>query len=185
MTTPKIFLVIAAVVTLAGFASQQAQATPMPIVGLLTISGSGPAPGGESVSPSFFGVAVGLGANGSFSIIQTGAPVAIASPFIFLGSSVTESSLWSVGGFTLELQFGNLISDPAHHKITMSGMATIFAPGAVPLSGAEWTYTSRIGGKFNFRSTSSNLVPDSGTTMALLGLGLVAIAVCRAKFATS
>ena len=182
MTTPKIFLVIAAVVTLAGFASQQAQATPMPIVGLLTISGSGPAPGGESVSPSFFGVAVGLGANGSFSIIQTGAPVAIASPFIFLGSSTVQPSLWSVNGFTLELSFGTVIFDP--DKITMSGMATIFAPGAVPLSGAEWTYTSHIGGTFNFRLTSSNLVPDSGTTMALLGLGLVAIAVCRAKFAT-
>jgi len=181
MITPKTFLVIAVVLTLEGFACQRTQATPMPIVGLLNISGSGPAPGGESVSPSFFDVAVGGGANGSFSIIQTGAPVAIASPFMFLGSSTVQPSFWSVNGFTLELSFGNVIFDP--DKITMSGMATIFAPGAKPTD-AQWTYTSLIGGEFTFQLESKRLVPDSGMTVALFGLGLVAIAACRAKFAT-
>src|SRR6185295_18029172 len=102
MITSKAILVIAVVLTLAGFTCQEAQATQMPIVGLLNISGSGPSPSALSASSSFSDVAVDAGTNGSFSIIQIGAPVAIASPSMFLRSSTAVSNLWSVGGFTLE-----------------------------------------------------------------------------------
>jgi len=171
----KAILVIAVVLTLAGFTCQEAQATQMPIVGLLNISGSGPSPSALSASSSFSDVAVDEGTNGSFSIIQIGAPVAIASPSMFLGSSTAVSNLWSVGGFTLELNFGKVISDP--HQITMSGSATIFAPGAAPVSGAQWKYTSLIGGSFTFHLTSSGLVPDSGMTIVLLGVGWLRLQV--------
>ena len=181
MITSRTFLVIAAVATLAGFACPATQATQMPIAGLLNIKGSAPGPGGSSGSASFLGVGVNGPRNGAFGFLQTGAPVAIASPSIFFDSSAVALSLWSVGGFTLELE--NPIHDP-NNPYKIDGTATIFAPGAAPVSGVEWTYTSLTGGTFTLRLTSSNLVPDSGTTMALLGLGLVAIAVCRAKFAT-
>jgi hypothetical protein len=173
MTTSKIFLVIAAVAILAGFACPQADATP--IFGVLNISGSAPGPGGSSGRTGFFGVAVDEGTN-SFNIMQ-GTLVAIASPSMFFDSSTVASSLWSVGGFTLDLSFGNRINDSIY------GTATIFAPGVQPVPGVEWTYTSRIGGTFTFQLISG--IPDSGMTVALLGLGLVAIAACRAKFATS
>jgi hypothetical protein len=174
------FLVIAVVLTLAGFGSQETQATPVPISGLLNISGSGPGPGGASVSPDFFDVQVDAGSNGSFTGMANKA-VAIASPSIFLGLSSTGTSLWSVGGFTLELTLEEVISDP--DQITMSGPAIIFAPGTNPTFGAQWTYTSHIGGAFDF--VLKNGLGDSGTTIILLGVGLLAIAGCRARFAKS
>jgi hypothetical protein len=128
---------------------------------------------------------MGEGANGSFTVIPTGALVAIASPSIFLGLSTVQPSLWTVGGFTFELSFGNVISHPNQHQLTFKGPATIFAPGFVSPTDARWIYTSHIGGAFDFRLISADLVPDSGTTIALLSLGLVAIGVCRPKFAKS
>ena len=180
MITPKSFLVIA--LTLAGFACQTTQATPMPIAGLLNIRGSGPSLSGSNVSLSFFGVGVDGPRNGAFGVLQGGAPVAIASPSIFFDSTAFAPSLWSVGGFTLEL--GNPIRD-RNNPNKIEGTAMIFAPGVQPVSGVEWTYTSAISGTFTFRLISGVLVPDNGTTILLLGLGLVAIAGCRAKFAKS
>ena len=180
--TPKTFLIISVVLTLAGFACPATRATQMPIAGLLNISGSAPGPGGSSGSASFLDVGVNGRRNGAFRFLQTGAPVAIASPSIFLDSSAVAPSLWSVGGFTLELE--NPIHDP-NNPDKIDGTATIFAPGVQPVSGVEWTYTSLIGGTFNFRLISGTLVPDSGTTMLLFGLAVMAIAVCRAKLATS
>ena len=181
--TSKTFLVIAVVLTVAGFASQEMQATPMPIVGLLNISGSGPARGGASVSGGLLDVVLGAGTSGSFSNIQRGTPVAIASPDIFLGSSTVQASLWSVGGFTFVLNLGSVISDP--QQITMSGTGTILTAGASPTYGARWKYTSDIGGTFTFQLTAGSLVPDSGATIMLLGVGLIGLAGCRARFATS
>jgi hypothetical protein len=177
MKISKTFLVTAVVLTLAGFACQEMQATPTPIAGLLNITGSAPGPNGASARPGFFGAAVDDGTNGYFDIMQKGTPVSIASPSMFFDSSVVASSLWSVGGFTLEL--GN----PIHDGNKIVGTATIFAPGLQPISGVEWIYTSRIGGTFAFQLISG--ISDSGTTILLLGLALVTIAVCRPKFAKS
>ena len=182
MITPKTFLMIAVVLTLEGFACQTTRATPMPTVGLLNISGSGPGRFSSSLTPSFLDVVVDGPRNGTFSLLQTGEPVAIASPSMFFDSSAVQPSLWSIGGFTLAL-FSSPILDLDNP--IKDGTATIFAPGVQPVSGVEWRYTSIIGGTFTFRLISSGLVPDSGTTMALLGLGLIMIAVCRPKFAKS
>lgn len=186
--TSKTFLVIAVVLTLAGFASQEVQATPMPIVGLLNISGSGPAPGAAapgaaSVSGRLLDVVLVARTSGSFSNIQRGTPVAIASPAIFLGFSTVEASLWSVDGFTFVLNPGSVISDS--QQITMSGTGTILTAGASPTYGARWKYTSDGGGTFTFQLTAGSLVPDSGATIMLLGVGLIGLAGCRARFATS
>ena len=187
--TSKTFLVVAVVLTFAGFASQEMQATPMPIVGLLNISrsgnisGSGPAPGGASVSGGLLDGVLVAGTSGSFSNIQRGTPVAIASPAIFLGSSTVEESLWSVGGFTFLLNLGSVTSDS--QQITMSGTGTILTAGASPTYGARWKYTSHIGGTFTFQLTAGSRVPDSGATIMLLGVGLIGLAGCRARFATS
>jgi hypothetical protein len=180
MTTSRTFLVIAAVATLAGFACQEADATP--IVGLLNISGSGPSPDGSSLSNALFDVAVGGGTNTGafFTSIQNGTTIVMTSPFLFPGSIV----LWSVDGFTMELgPLGEPMFQP--HQMTLNGTAILFAPGSKAFGG-QWTMTSGTSGEFHFVLTSSTLVtPDSGMTVALFGLGVVAIAVCRAKLATS
>jgi len=170
----KKFIWIAVVLTLAGFACQETQATP--ISGLLSISGSAPGPGGSSGQLGFFGAAVDEGTNPSFNIMPD-TPVAIASPSMFFDSSVVTSSLWSVGGFTLDLE------NPVHFGNKIFGSATIFSPEGQAVSGVDWTYTSLIGGTFTFKLTVG--IPDSGTTMLLLGVGLIGLAGFRARFATS
>jgi len=179
MTTSRRFLVIAAFATLAGFACQPADATP--IVGLLNISGSGPSSDGSSLSNALFDVAVGGGTNrGGFTSFQNGTTVVMTSPFLLPGSIV----LWSVDEFTMELgPIGEPMFQP--HQMTLKGTAILFAPGSTAFGG-QWTLISGTSGEFNFQLTTLTLVtPDSGMTVALFGIGVVAIAVCRAKFATS
>lgn len=183
MTTPKMFFVITAIVTLAPFACEEAQATP--IVGLLNISGSAPASIGESVSPAWFDVAVGDAANtGAFSGILIDTRVAIASPFVFLRPSSLIPIMWSLDGVTLDLTPTRLTSQT--DQTTINGIARIFSFESNPPFDAKWTLTIQNSGEFNFQLTSGTLVtPDGGTTILLLGLGLVAIAGCRAKFVKS
>ena len=135
MIISRIFAVIAVALTLEGFACQTTHAT---LVGLLNIAGSAPGPGGASDGTSFHDAKVGGGSNAFSSM--TGALVAIASPSMFLDSSSVDYSLWSVGGFTLDLVFGKRTDGPLQRII--SGTATIFGPGSSPTFGAQWKYTS-------------------------------------------
>lgn len=180
---------IAAVAAI-GFSSQQAQATP--ITGLLNIAGTATFNtshlGNATEVTSFTNVTVQGGSTGSFASIPVGTSVMMPS-YIFIPSTGTPA-LWSVGGFTFDLQTST-VEVRNNTSLTISGTGTIFGPGGFDPTPGVWAFTSQApggigGGTFSFSAgTTGAAVPDSGMTVALLGAGLVGIAGFRAKFAKS
>ncbi len=190
MKLSKIVLAIVAAVAAAGFACEQAQATQ--ITGLLNIGGTATfnttSLGTATSVTSFDNVTVGGGNTGAFSSIGMGTSVAMASPYIFSPSTGTPT-LWSVGGFTFDLQSSSV--ELQNKKfLVISGSGTIFGSGFDATPGV-WAFTSQNAGghphaTFTFSANVEGVpnVPDSGMTVALLGAGLVGIAAFRAKFAS-
>ena len=190
MKLSKTILAIVAAVAAAGFACQQAQATQ--ITGMLNIAGTATFNSthlGKATSvTSFDNVTVGGGNTDAFSGILQGTSVAMASSYIFTPSMGTPM-LWSVGGFTFDLQSSS-VSFQNNSFLAITGSGTIFGPGFDPTPGL-WAFTTQNAGghphaTFTFSANTEAVpTPDGGMTVALLGAGLVGIAMFRAKFAKS
>jgi hypothetical protein len=188
MKVSKTMLAIAAAVTVAGFVCGQAQATQ--IHGMLNIAGTAKFNTTSLATAtsvvSFSSVTVGGGNTGDFVGIATGTAVAMASPYIFNPSTGTPM-LWSVGGFTFDLQ-SSTINTQNSNFLTISGTGIITGPGFDPTPGV-WAFTSqnasgRPHDTFTFSATTEAVpnVPDGGMTVTLLGAALVGLAGLRAKF---
>jgi hypothetical protein len=192
MKVSKTILALVAAIAAAGFTPHKAQATQ--ITGQLNLHGQAKFTpntlGGATSVTSFKNVTVDFGSTGAFSGISVGTSVAMSSSYIFSPSSGTPT-LWSVGGFTFDLQTSSVVMQN-NNFLSISGTGTIFGPSFDPTPGV-WTFqsTSSNGhpgpdGYFNFTaSTSAVPTPDSGMTVALLGAGLIGLAAFRAKFAKS
>jgi len=158
---------LTAMVVAAGFALS-AHATP--ITGILNIAGTANFNTSSLLttgSATFTDVIVLGGNSGTFAGFAVGTPVVMAS-YTFDPSTITNG-LWSVNGFTFNL-LTSTVTDP---------------PGFDPTPGM-WAFTSQnAGGRphdtFSF-SANTEAIPDGGMTLALLGAGLMGLAVFRAKF---
>ncbi len=179
----KMLLAIAAVCTF-GFASAEA----VPITGLLNISGTATfdkALRHATEVTSFDNVTAGGGNTGSFATISAGTPVMMASPYIF-NPSTSTAALWSVGGFTFDLQTSTVTLQNSHF-LTITGTGTIFGPPGFDPTPGVWAFSSQnASGRphttFTFSANTEAVgVPDGGMTMTLLGAGLLGLAVFRAK----
>jgi len=113
-------------------------------------------------------------------------PVAMATPYIFTPSTPTPG-LWSVGGFTFDLASSTVVLQNANFLL-ISGTGTITGNGFDPTEGT-WSFTSQspsANGVFSFSASGDfNPVPDGGSTVALLGLGLTGIWMIHRKFVTA
>ena len=113
-------------------------------------------------------------------------PVTMAVPYIFTPSTPTPA-LWSVGGFTFDLDGSTVVLQNADFLI-ISGTGTLTGNGFDPTEGT-WSFTSQspsANGVFSFSASGDfNGVPDGGSTVALLGLGLTCVWVIRRKFVTA
>jgi MYXO-CTERM domain-containing protein len=97
-----------------------------------------------------------------------------ANGLTFGGSSYGNTSAWGVRDYTWDFN-GSISSPPGHYSHT-----TLFAPGAVPKTGADWTFNWQQ--CYNAGNTYSNItvtlhkaVPAPGA-LALLGMaGLTGI----------
>lgn len=121
--------------------------------------------------------------DGDFSSVALGASVTMAMPWIFTPSTPTLG-LWSVGGFTYDLTSSTVVFQSADF-ISISGTGTISGNGFEPTQGT-WNFTSQepdANGVFSFSAGTSGQpgVPEGGTTVALLGLGLAAVELIRRK----
>lgn len=115
---------------------------------------------------------------GSFSGIALGTDATMATPWVFTPSTATPG-LWSVGGFTFDLTSATVTLQNASF-LDIKGIGTINGQKAA------WAFTAQSAGGENqtFFTVSANsaTVPDSGSTVALLGLALAVIGFLRRQF---
>jgi hypothetical protein len=109
---------------------------------------------------------VGMGNTGVFSSITPGTPVTMTAPFMLNSPEQSPSMLFSVSGFTVDVT-GTMTMEQTATFLEVSGTGTLTGPGI-----------NQAPGTFTFTATA----PDSGTTVALLGIGLMGIVALRRKF---
>jgi len=183
-----ILTVVAVGLLSSGLFCQQAQATP--ITGDITFGGVVTF---DSIDLSLakqvstWNFAIVTSDSGDFSSIPVLSSVTIA-PWIFSPSTPT-TPLWTVGLFSFDLMSSTIVTQN-NSFLNITAVGTLNGPGFDPTPGT-WSFTvSNADGKthdtFGFQSdTAAGLVPDGGTTAALLGLALAGIEVLRRKFKTA
>jgi hypothetical protein len=180
---------LVAVVVAAGFALS-AQATP--ISGTMTFTGRATFDTGSLVTAttvtSFSNTDV-MDADGTFTGIS--GPATMSAPWVFAPPpGVARPALWSVGGFTFDLAETTGVDRPVTGGVQfliITGVGTIFGPPGFGPTQGIWTFSTQnpaVGGKFSF-SAATTAAPDGGTTLTLLGAGLIGLGAYRAKFAKS
>ncbi len=116
------------------------------------------------------------------SFVNVGDSVVMAEPWIFNPSTPTPN-LWSVGGFTFDLDTATIVLQNASFLL-ITGTGTISGNGFDATPGT-WSFTSQepdANGVFSFSSGSATQgVPDGGTTVALLGVSLAGLGLLRRK----
>lgn len=171
--------------------SQHASA--IPIVGEISFAGfytvNNPNLALATSFNSFSGVTVGLGATGATGDYAplSGADVTM-TPFSFdpfpVGGVVPLWTIPSSPGTSFDLLALNVaFESPTALLLTGTGIAHKTGRDNTP---GTWILSANtLGSTFSFSSTNAsvgNRVPDGGTTVALLGMGLVAVEGLRRKF---
>jgi VPDSG-CTERM motif len=129
---------------------------------------------------------VTAGSTGSFSGIAAGTQATMGTPYIFNPSTPTPA-LWSVGGFTFDLLSSTIVSQTAT-DLTIEGAGTVSGNGFTPTN-MTWMFTTQNASghnqaTFSFSANSSSEgVPDSGTAISLLGIGLMGLGLAQRKLA--
>jgi hypothetical protein len=137
-----------------------------------------------------FGVVTVDSRTGSFvPTVSTGMTVTLGTPLAF-AAPFANNPLWSVGGFTFNLTSFNapVRTDnlaPVPDSLALSGMGTIQGAGFDVTPGG-WTWTGTMDGSSSFSFASTTVagsvgVPDSGSTLALLGVALASFIVLRRR----
>jgi hypothetical protein len=174
---------LTAIVVASGFALS-AHATE--ITGMLNIAGTATYdhPIGSATMITAFNNVTTQGANtGSFASIAANISVAMTAPYIF-NPSTPSPMLWSVAGFTFDLQSTTIITQSVN-GILITGEGTITGNGFDPTPGS-WSFSQQKGRGtvLSFSATTEGVItPDGGMTVALLGTALLGLAAFRAKFA--
>lgn len=180
--------------------SQQAQA--VPITGNITFAGT------VTLDTASAGTATAVVAGGWHGTGGLGMPEVMSrdgsfTAFVALGAPTTFTALqwnfnspggqagafWSVGGFTFNLTASSIFSQggfPA--TVTVIGTGIISGNGFTPTVGT-WSFSSQdpAAGQppvFSF-SAATGAVPDSGSTVAFLGLALAGVEALRRKMRTA
>ena len=173
--------------------SQQAQADP--VTGNITFGGSvnmdGNANNATMVTGwhGFGGVGnpIVVDADGDFSSFVTpGVSQAVfAVPWTFNSGPV--NAFWSVGGFTFNLTASSIFSQ-GNGGLVVTGFGWITGNGFDATYGT-WSFSTQNPGvgnpaRFSF-SAATGAVPDSGSTVAFLGLALVGVEALRRRMRTA
>ena len=111
---------------------------------------------------------------GDFTIVPLGTEAAMATPWVFANPTL---SLWSVGPFTFDLLSATIVTQTGDF-LNILGTGTIHGAGFDDTVG-EFRFTATgTGTRFGFAALTS-AVPDGGSTVMLLGLGLSGIGLIR------
>jgi hypothetical protein len=187
----------AAVVLIGPAVSFSISAAPLTgVISMSTSSGSSWTGDGGSVNSIASILNFGLSdvdfATGSFAP-ALGSPVTWGQPLTFASPAV-NNPLWTVTAgpitYTFEVDAGPLTvnrtdnSFPLPDILDLSGMGVLKATGYDPTRGGwNWTGTMNGTATFSFASATIPTVPDSGTTVTLLGMGFGALTLLRRRLA--
>jgi hypothetical protein len=139
---------------------------------------------GSATMVTAWHMAVVSGATGDFTP-TLGLTPAFATPYVF-NPPTPYATLWSVGGFTFELDKSQVIFQD-NFLLSIRGSGFVSGPGFDKTPGL-WSFSSNhSNGKsaesFNFSANTTAVpTPDSGSTVALLGVALFTVGALRAKF---
>jgi hypothetical protein len=119
---------------------------------------------------------------GDFAGIASGVQAAMAQLWAFNPSTPT-ASLWSVGGFTFDLLSSTIVTQNAS-TLVIEGTGIVSGNGFDPTA-MDWMFTTQSSGgrtrtTFSF-SANGVAVPDGGSAVALLGIGLTGLEILRRK----
>jgi hypothetical protein len=125
--------------------------------------------------------AIVIAATGDFA--GTSGAVSFPTPWIFANS---YTPFWTVGAFSFDLTNSMITQGPGFLEVKGTGM--LHATGFSDTPGF-WVFTAtgfqdpQLGNNTLFSwSSSTNSVPDGGSTVALLGLSLLGLHSARRKF---
>jgi hypothetical protein len=190
----------AASLLLAGLTSSLL-AIPSTIEGVISFSGSATTDT-TSLSTStrflsFREVTVGTPATTSGDYLGTWGSEVTMTPFTWdpVGASIPINPLWTFvsGGNTYSFNLNTMNVDynsPTALFLSGFGIASITGPGMEKLdTPGLWNFSGQTLGDSSFTFSSSNLVPtpsrvpDGGSTVAMLGLGLLGFGLLKRKIA--
>ena len=114
---------------------------------------------------------------GSFTVLNDpDVEIAVYNDFTLAGG---VTPLWTVDGFAFNLGPITTVTRSST-GIVLGGSGTLTGGGFDPTP-AEWSFSADETGVFRFSSTTQ-AVPDGGTTATLLGAALLGLAAARRRF---
>jgi len=126
----------------------------------------------------------GTTCTGTYAVVLDATPVTFVSPFNFTSPPV--NSLWSFGGFSFDLtSVSNIVrlGDTESGGLILLGGGTLHATGFDNTPGTFSFSANSTSTEFRFGATNEAVgVPDGGSTIALLGLGLLGLSSLRRRF---
>ena len=140
---------------------------------------------GSATEVTAWNMAEVSGTSGDFTSVANGTNVAFATPYVF-NPPTAYSTLWAVGGFSFNLVNSTIITQ-GNFALVIIGTGTVSGIGFDTTPGT-WSFavTQSNGGtsaEFSFQGNSTATpTPDSGSTVALLGVALFTVGALRAKF---
>jgi hypothetical protein len=140
---------------------------------------------GSATMVTAWNMAAVSGTSGDFSSVANGTAVTFQTPYIF-NPPTAYGSLWSVGGFTFNLVDSTTITQ-SNFALVIVGTGFVSGNG-FDITPGTWSFavTQSNGGtstEFSFQGNSTATpTPDSGSTVALLGVALFTVGALRAKF---
>jgi hypothetical protein len=123
-------------------------------------------------------------ATDDFSGIAPLTAVTFVTPYVF-NPPTAYASLWTVGGFTFALTSSSVTTQTTK-SLQIFGEGTVSGAGFDNTPGT-WSFSvtqsnGHTANEFSFQANSAATpTPDSGSTVALLGVGLMTVAAIRAK----
>ncbi len=157
----------------------------VPITGTLNLSGGAVLNGPLATATGVTGwnnvtvtsVSVGSALD---STINPGNSVTMGAPWMFNSGML---GMWTVGGFTLDL-LTSAVEFQSGSFLSVKGMGTLYGNGFDSTPG-EWFFSTQgqpADGVFSFSSTTvAQGVPDGGSSVVMLGLGLIGLALLRGR----
>ena len=123
---------------------------------------------------------VAAGANGSFAGVTQNTPVSMYSPLQINPAALPVPAtlpLWTVNGFKFTL---TALTEPnvSPTVLVLQGSGVISDSTPADSNTGTWVATfTTSGSTFSWNSSSAATVPDAGTSLLLLGLGLTALGI--------